>query len=182
MDLTSTHENKTVAPTIVESKDDFQSLDPRQIRVDQIASLIFTAVVGVGALVGLVVFAIAGGGVGTVWLIVVGAAAVVFTLLFVAAIFWPRLEYRYAKWRLDETGLQILRGVLWRHQISVPIARVQHADVSQGPLQRHFELGTLTIHTAGTQNASIALSGLAHVTAIELRDEVVHQRKAVDVV
>ena len=55
MDLTSTHENTSVAPTIVESKDDFQSLDPRQIRVDQIASLIFTAVVGVGALVGLVI-------------------------------------------------------------------------------------------------------------------------------
>ncbi len=179
--MTSTHDIKTVAPATAKSKVDFQSLDPRQIRVDRVVSLIVTAVVGVGGLVGLVVFAIAGG-VGTVWLSAAGAAAVVVTLLVVAAILWPPLEHRYAEWRLDETGLQIRRGVLWRHQISVPSARVQHADVSQGPLQRHFELGTLTIHTAGTQNASVVLSGLAHVTAIELRDEVVRQRKAVDVV
>jgi hypothetical protein len=50
--------------------------------------------------------------------------------------------------------------------------------VSQGPLERKFELGTLTIHTAGTENASVAIDGLAHVTAIELRDKLVAQRKS----
>ena len=45
-----------------------------------------------------------------------------------------------------------------------------------------FGLGTLIVHTAGTQNASVMLAGLEYTTAMWLRDRVVRQRKTVDVV
>ena len=64
----------------------------------------------------------------------------------------------------------------------MPLARVQHTDVSQGPFQRQFELGTVTVHTAGTQNASVALSGLTHSVALQLRDQLIAQRDSKDVV
>jgi membrane protein YdbS with pleckstrin-like domain len=160
---------------------DFRSLDPRHIPADQIASLIFATVVAVGVIVGWVVIGL-GRGFDTLWMILGAVGIVIIVALFVAAIFWPPLEYRHITWRLDDAGLEIRRGVLWRHRIAVPFARVQHADVSQGPLQRQFQLGTLTVHTAGTQNASVTLSGLAHTAAMQLRDELVRQRKAVDVV
>ena len=67
-------------------------------------------------------------------------------------------------------------------QITVPLGRVQHADVSQGPIQRSFGLGTLIIHTAGTQNSSVVLSGLSQTTAIELRDQIISQKRGNDVV
>ncbi len=160
---------------------DFQPLDPRQITADQIVSLLVAGVVVSGSAVGLTVMG-AVRGFDTVWL-GLGIAAIGLTvMLIMAAVYWPRWEYRHTSWRLDDAGLEVRRGVLWRHRIAVPFARVQHADVSQGPLQRPFELGTLTIHTAGTENASVTLAGLAHQKAIQLRDELVRQRKAVDVV
>lgn len=83
---------------------------------------------------------------------------------------WPVLHHRHLRYRVDEEGLRIRRGVLWRKVISIPTSRVQHTDVSQGPLQRRYELATLTVYTAGTQGASIELSGLEQAVARRLRD------------
>jgi len=83
---------------------------------------------------------------------------------------WPVLHHRYLRYRVDQKGVQIRRGVLWRKVISIPTSRVQHTDVTQGPAQRKFGLAKLTVHTAGTQNASIPLSGLSHDVALRLRD------------
>ena len=94
---------------------------------------------------------------------------------------WPALSYRFLRYRVDETGVTIRRGVLWRKVISIPTSRVQHTDVEQGPLQRHYGIATLTVHTAGTAGASIPLSGLEHGVAKRLRDHLLpeHERDAV---
>lgn len=160
----------------IEISDQFHSLDPRNIRLDQIASLIFSAVLMAGIIIGLVIIWL-NIGFGVIWYCVAGGAFLVLVAFFTAAWFWPPISHRYASWRLDTEGLEIRRGVLWRHQITIPLGRVQHADVSQGPFQRMYDLGTLTVHTAGTQNACVELTGLTHSTAIELRDQIVAQRK-----
>ncbi len=91
---------------------------------------------------------------------------------------WPAVRYRYLRYRVDENGLVIRRGVLWRSTTSIPLSRVQHTDVSQGPLQRSYSLGTLVVHTAGTDNASISLAGLQHSVALRVRDHLVSGDKA----
>ena len=164
-----------------EAEIEFHQIDPRQITVNRISGLIFAAIVTLGVIIGLIVFLLING-LGLVWGILAGLGFTVSIFLLWMAIVWPVWEFRRTGWRLDETGLEIHRGVFWRHQISVPFARVQHADVSQGPLQRQFELGKLTVHTAGTQNAAVELDGIAHRLAIELRDEIVKQRESTDVV
>ena len=160
----------------------FQSFDPRSIQFNRLMSFIFAAVVGAGFSIASLIVTLAMGGIRWVPMLVMGAGIVITGFLLWLTIVWPRWEYNKASWRLDELGLQIRRGVIWRHQISIPKARVQHADVSQGPLQRQFGLGTLTVHTAGTQNASVPIEGLAHETAIEMRDTLVAQRKSGHVV
>lgn len=89
---------------------------------------------------------------------------------------WPVLHYRHLRYRVDRLGLRIHRGVVWRRSISVPTTRVQHTDVTQGPWQRRYSLATLTVHTAGTQGASISLAGLEHETALRLRDHLMTSR------
>ena len=83
---------------------------------------------------------------------------------------WPEVEHRHASYRVDAQGIEIRRGVVWRRVINVPRSRVQHTDVSQGPLQRGHGLGTLVIFTAGTDHARVDLSGLDHGTALRIRD------------
>ena len=83
---------------------------------------------------------------------------------------WPEIEHRHKSYRVDEHGVEIRGGVVWRQVINVPRSRVQHTDVSQGPFERSYGLGTLSIFTAGTDHARVDLSGLDHATALAIRD------------
>jgi membrane protein YdbS with pleckstrin-like domain len=103
-------------------------------------------------------------GLGGAWVAVVPAAAWL-------AETWPRREYACTRYRLDADGLLVARGVFWRTVTHVPRSRVQHTDVSQGPIERKYGLGTLIVYTAGTDRARVALPGLAWETAVALRDE-----------
>ncbi len=94
--------------------------------------------------------------------------------------FWPQIKHRHYRWRSSDAGMEIHRGVLWKHRIAIPVLRVQHVDVSQGPVQRLFELGSLTIHTAGTRNASVIIEGLGYENALQLRDELLAQKETLD--
>jgi hypothetical protein len=55
----------------------------------------------------------------------------------------------------------------------IPLSRVQHVDLERGPIERHFGLASLEIHTAGTQNATHKISGLAAETANQVREELI---------
>jgi uncharacterized protein len=93
-------------------------------------------------------------------------------LLFFAlrAFWWPQLSHRHKSWSFSELGIHLTQGVIWRTTTSVPRARVQHTDVGQGPLQRRFGIATLSVHTAGSDQAQVDLSGLLYDDAIAVRD------------
>jgi len=55
---------------------------------------------------------------------------------------------------------------------------VQHTDVSQGPAERSYGLGTLSVFTAGTDHARVGLSGLDHATALAIRDHLLPREGA----
>jgi hypothetical protein len=59
---------------------------------------------------------------------------------------------------------------VWRSVVNVARSRIQHTDVSQGPLERRFGLAGLLIYTAGTDHAEVQLRGLDHATALRIRD------------
>ena len=100
---------------------------------------------------------------GVAWILVT-------TLLVWLAHAWPEKEYRRFRYRVHPDGIEIGRGVWWRRRISVPRSRVQHIDVAQGPIERRFNLATLSIHTAGTHFARVDLPGLSYPRAVSLRD------------
>ena len=90
----------------------------------------------------------------------------------ILAFFVPGRHYR--AWGYDSTDdeLHIRSGILVERRTIVPFGRVQHIDVSQGPIERRYGVGTLTLHTAGTRNAAVALSGLDLPDAERMRDEI----------
>lgn len=159
----------------------FQQLDPRNVSLQRLLGLIFSAVVLIGGFVGLGIWWLAAG-TSPAWWIAVAGWLIVSGLLFWSSLSWPAVEHRHARWGLTPMGLEIHRGVFWQHRLAVPLARLQHADISQGPFQRRFGLAKLVVHTAGTANASVELDGLAHETAVWLRDRLISQREADDVV
>jgi hypothetical protein len=86
------------------------------------------------------------------------------------------LEHRHTSYRIDGAGIEIRRGVWWRKVTHVPRSRIQHTDVSQGPIERGFGLATLHVFTAGTEHAEVALGGLSHATALAVRDHLLAGR------
>jgi membrane protein YdbS with pleckstrin-like domain len=104
-------------------------------------------------------------------LVLVGIFVLLLGLEVVLAFVMPRLEHRHTRYRVDEKGLEIRRGVLWRSLVTVARSRVQHLDVTQGPLERSYGLGRLHVHTAGTHDAVVSLHGIRHETAKALRDD-----------
>lgn len=91
--------------------------------------------------------------------------------VLIAAGGWLGLRrFRYTRWLLDADGFGLQRGRMWRAETRVPASRVQHLDIRRGPLERMFGLSTLLIHTAGTRQHAVGLSGLEAGDAERLRD------------
>jgi uncharacterized protein len=90
---------------------------------------------------------------------------------------------RYNRWGYDAgvDRLRIERGYLFYSDTVVPFGRIQHIDVDQGPIERRYDLATLSVHTAGTHGSTIVLPGLKHADALALRERIrEHIRQAQD--
>lgn len=84
----------------------------------------------------------------------------------------PLRRYNARGYSLEQERLRVVRGVIFRADTVVPFGRVQHIDVGQGPLERAYGLATLTVHTAGTHNASVSLPGLRREDASAIRERI----------
>jgi len=146
-------------------------LDPGFVLLQRLRGLIATAVIALGLLIALAITTpLAGWSKPTLVLALLAGWSALVVGLGAWTWFWPQLEYRYIAWRLGEAGLEIRRGVVWREVVSVPRTRVQHTDVTHGPIERSFGLATLVVFTAGTTHASVTLGGLTRDVGEQIRD------------
>jgi membrane protein YdbS with pleckstrin-like domain len=84
----------------------------------------------------------------------------------------PQRRYRAWGYTISPFELQLRRGILTRLHTLVPLDRVQHLDIAQGPLERAFGVCRLIVHTAGTAHSQVTLPGLSRATAEAMRDEI----------
>jgi len=82
----------------------------------------------------------------------------------------PKRIYARLGYRLTERLLQVVRGWLFHTDTIVPFVRVQHIDVTRGPVEKLFGVATLVVHTAGTHNSIVTVPGLSPQRAAEIRD------------
>ena len=144
--------------------------DPRVVRLDRIVGWIFSAAISFGSLNGVLICLKVTDFPGRLTALL-GLGWIAFTAgLAWFSYRWPEVEHRHISYKADPQGIEIRKGVVWRRVIHVPRSRVQHTDVSQGPIERGFGLGTLVIYTAGTDHARVDLAGLEHGTALRIRD------------
>lgn len=84
----------------------------------------------------------------------------------------PQRIYRRLGYALDDRLLRVVRGWLFHTDTVVPFVRVQHIDVTRGPLDKMFGTASLIVHTAGTHNSVVTLPGLAPERATGIRDAI----------
>lgn len=155
------------------SGEHFNRMDARWIIVQRIDNAIGWIVIAIGYLVGITLLAIFQSITSPFCYLPAALGSLALLALWWTGYVLPARRYEVSGWRFDDRGLAIRLGLWWRRELTIPKARVQHTDVSQGPLLRRYGLANLMIHTAGTTDATIALPGLAYETACTLRDQLI---------
>lgn len=91
----------------------------------------------------------------------------VLSIVFLVPGRWRRWGYAFT-----DRELHVASGWLTRVHTVVPVSRVQHIDVSQGPIERSAGVATLSLHTAGTENSLVVLPGISRRRAEDIRDAI----------
>lgn len=99
------------------------------------------------------------------------------TVPVLAPLFWlaaiaPGRRFRAWGYRRTDEDLQLRRGIWLEVHTLVPLDRVQHIDIAQGPIERLCGVCRLIVHTAGTANSEVVLPGLSRETAESMRDDI----------
>jgi len=92
------------------------------------------------------------------WLILMGLIAV-----------WIPAFYKSLVYAINSDCVRLAKGVFWKKNVTVPFTKITNVDVTQGPLQRAFNIGTINIQTAGAGGAQGARPELVLVGVRELQ-------------
>ena len=142
----------------------WQLLHPRYVRVQQLVRSGVLAIVLMAWMIAFVISDIA-----LVAFVVMFAAM---SLVGIASILWPLIAVPRCGYSLREHDMVYRQGVITRTVTAVPFNRIQHVEVSSGPLDRRFGIGTLKLYTAGGSGGDLSVAGLPGDTAELLRDHI----------
>lgn len=139
-----------------------QRQEPIYLKINRIITLIIFSIIFIAATIILFLSP------APFWLMLIIDAVIL--LLATLIYLYQGAAYKRFSYAMNDYGLYINQGVIWQRKVIVPRNRVQHTDVAQGPLMRKYALAELTVHTAGTRNASVKLAGIKHNLAEQLRE------------
>ena len=127
----------------------------------------------IASAIGLLPFLIGAGVLESAQLLPSGSFVVPVLLLYIFMSFVvPARKYRHWGYDMGSDRLRVVRGYMFYSDTIVPFGRIQHIDVDQGPIDRRYGLATLTVHTAGNHNSTVALPGLLHADASAMREAI----------
>lgn len=89
--------------------------------------------------------------------LIIGVAVVYAVLELVSQPLQTKYMYAFTRFRISERDLATRKGWLFRTSTTTPYTRVQHVDTKQNPVQRHFGLTTVVVHTAADEHEIAAL-------------------------
>ena len=101
----------------------------------------------------------------------------VFVIVLALGLWHARLLFTSWKWALQPDDVVASYGVVWRVSRSIPRVRVQHVDVSSGPIDRALGLVEVSRHVAGSAGPVLTIPGLAPAEAETLREALLNSAK-----
>ncbi|HHM21323.1 MAG TPA: hypothetical protein ENJ20_04795 [Bacteroidetes bacterium] len=94
----------------------------------------------------------------------------VWGFLFAISLLLVSKRYEMAGYALREHDVVHKYGVWWQTITTIPFNRMQHCEISQGPVQHAFRLATLRIFTAGGSSSDLAIDGLDQEEAKRIKE------------
>ncbi|MCJ8315050.1 MAG: PH domain-containing protein [Saccharospirillaceae bacterium] len=93
----------------------------------------------------------------------------VFWLLYLCFVLWNIAYVKSLKFALREHDISLYSGVLFKQTIIQPYTRLQHIEITRGPLERHKNLASLALFSAGGANHALEIKGLLEEDAEKIK-------------
>jgi len=100
------------------------------------------------------------------WPAVLLAVVVISILRYVVL----RKSFRFLAYAVRQHDVTFQKGWLVRQTKTCPYNRIQNCSIEAGLLERHWQLASLVLYTAGSDGADVRIPGLSQTTAEELRE------------
>lgn len=89
-------------------------------------------------------------------------------ILMVPILLWIPAFYRSLEYIVDSDAVKMKKGVFWRKRVTVPYPKITNVDVTQGPVQRMLNIGTIHVQTAGAGSTQAAQAELTLLGVMDL--------------
>lgn len=96
-------------------------------------------------------------------------------LLIPIVVMYGRAYCRSLGFALRPQDIVVKEGVWWRSHTCLPLSRLQHVTLSQGPIAKYFDYCTLKGFSAGSPMAEITIYGLTKAEGERLRQHLMQQ-------
>ena len=87
--------------------------------------------------------------------------------LILEVFFFPKIKYARNGYAISTDRVLIKNGIFLFKISNIPVVRIQHVSLSQGPISRLYKLAKVTIHTA---SGSFTIEGLDFEVANEISE------------
>ena len=106
-------------------------------------------------------------------------AAAVF-IIGIPFLFWIPVYFRELDYEIEDDIVRGKKGVFFKKRVTVPFTKITNVDITQGPLERYYNIGSIHIQTAGAPSASgqaaeLKLEGIRDLEKI--KDEIMNRVK-----
>lgn len=103
----------------------------------------------------------------TVDKLIFGICTAGWVMVMACELFWISAFYRSLEYAVNRDSVRMKKGVFWRKQVTIPYPKITNVDVTQGPVQRMFNIGTIHVQTAGVAGPE---GGKAELKMMGVRD------------
>lgn len=90
---------------------------------------------------------------------------IILFILILDVLVKPIIEYKQWKYIITEDRIEFVHGIYFLTTTIIPIVRIQHIDIEEGPINRIYNLAKINIHTAGGEHK---IEGLPKEKAFEI--------------
>jgi membrane protein YdbS with pleckstrin-like domain len=106
---------------------------------------------------------------------IIYTAIAVFVVISVLGWLSDSIGFKYSGYALRDRDVLIRKGWLIRKVGVVPLNRIQHVSIQSGPIERKFGLASVSIYTAGSDDADVTIKGITEETAQKIKEWISNQ-------
>jgi len=104
-------------------------------------------------------------------IILFGSFLIIWLIVMIPIVFWIPAAFRALEYTIDSDGVKMKGGVVWKKHVTVPYSKITNVDITRGPLQRYYNIGTIHVQTAGAagkqgEKAELKLSGIRELDKV----------------